>query len=671
MTQQHTARLRRRGRAVGAAIVAVAAFAATTFIGQPHAASAAEAPLVESGATTWQYLEDGSDPARGSDERTSWTTGALPDGDWKRGAGSFGAKNGTATGMGGGHIVDTLLSQYLANGDDVPTYFFRTSFTADAADLRSWKSLVGEVTYDDGLVVYVNGTKVAGYEDAAVTQNLQYAGDNGSDPDTSTFSVDASLLHEGSNDVAVALYQGRTNSSDVYFDMESLVPVAADVPATISDVVMTVGADESERNLAWYTDSTDDQVAQVVPASAMTGDAFPASGATTVPSTSGVATDGQRFHHATLAGLAPSSGYAYRVGSETDGWSEVSRFTTGDGDGDYSFVFVGDPQIGASGDAARDTAGWIDTMDVAAREFPESEMVFSAGDQVNTASNEDQYAGFLAPSQLRTTPLVTNIGNHDVGSLAYEQHFNLPNVSTEFGKPDAARAGGDYWFVHGDTLYISLNSNDKDDARHAAFAEQVIAEHGDEARWKVVTFHHSVYSVASHSTDSDIIARRADLPPAMSALDVDLVLMGHDHVYVRSYLMDGVTPVDADAPVTDTVTPTDDEVLYVTANSSSGSKYYDVREDIDFDFSAVQNQEYTPNFTNVEVTADSIAMTTYRTADMTVVDAVTLHKPADETTPTDPTDPGTDPTDPTDPADPGTDPTDPTDPADPGTDPTD
>jgi hypothetical protein len=674
MTSHHPARRRRTGRAVGAATAAFAALAATTLIGSTPAATAEEAPLVESGVTSWQYLEDGTDPAAGQADRTAWTTGALPAGDWKNGSGSFGAKNGTATGMGGGFTVDTLLDQYLEDGTDVPTYFFRTSFEADATDLAAWKSLAADVVYDDALVVYVNGERVAGFEDSAVTQNVQYAGDNGSDPDESSFSIDASLLHPGTNDVAVALYQGRSNSSDIYFDMKSLTPVDAAVPATISDVVMTVGADESARNLAWYSDSAADEVAQVVPAAQLVDGAFPAGGGTEVPSTSGTATDGQQYHHATLAGLAASTEYAYRVGSDTDGWSPVTRFRTGDGDSDYSFVFIGDAQIGASGNAASDTAGWVDTLDAAEQAFPQSEMVFSAGDQVNTASNEAQYEGFLAPDQLRRIPLVTNIGNHDVASLAYEQHFNLPNVSTEHGKPDAGRAGGDYWFVHGDTLYISFNSNDMDDAGHAEFARKVLEEHGDEARWKVVTFHHSVYSVASHATDSDIITRRADLPPALSALDVDLVLMGHDHVYVRSYLMSGTTPVGTDEPVATDVDPEGDEVLYVTANSSSGSKYYDIQAQ-DFAFSAVQNQEYTPNFTNVEVTADSIAMTTYRSADLSVVDTVTLHKPADETEPTepgtDPTEPGEPGTDPTEPGEPGTDPTEPgTDPTEPGTDPT-
>jgi hypothetical protein len=662
MTTTPTAARRPRHRArVAAALLLVTA----TAVGATSTATSARAddavPLLTTESTAWSYLETGVDPSAGSTDPLSWTSDDYDDSAWKTAQGSFGAKSGKATGMGGGYAVDTLLQQYLPGGTvDVPTYFFRSSLDLTADQLAGWKSLTADVVYDDALVVYVNGTKVVGYEDSRVaehTGNVGYAGDGGGDPDRSTFSIDPALLHAGENTVSVALYQDRSTSSDIYFDFLSLTPVSASAEATISDVFLNIGADESQRAVSWYSDSTSAEEAQLALTKDVTGGAFPAR-ASSFPSTSGTATDGQNWHHATLTGLVPSTSYSYRVGSDADGWSDTWTFET-QATGDYGFLFIGDAQIGA-GETVRDTAGWVETMGTASGAFPDTSFVLSAGDQVNTASNELQYDGFLAPPQTKTLPFATNIGNHDVASKAYEQHFAMPNVSETAGRPDANRAGGDYWFLYQDTLYISFNSNDRDDAGHADFARKVIAEHGDEARWTIVTFHHSVYSVASHATDSDIVTRRAELPPVMSELDVDLVLMGHDHVYVRSYLMSGTTPVHADEPVDGTVTPEGDEVLYVTANSSSGSKYYDIQSQ-DFAFSAVQNQEYTPNFTNVEVTADSIAMTTYRTADMTVVDEVTLSRPADPTEPpVDPTDPTTPPVDPTTPpVDPTTPPVDP------------
>ncbi len=39
--------------------------------------------------------------------------------------------------------------------------------------------------------------------------------------------------------------------------------------------------------------------------------------------------------------------------------------------------------------------------------------------------------------------LLQTIGNHDSSSAAYNEHFNLPNESAQYG---ATTAGSDYWF---------------------------------------------------------------------------------------------------------------------------------------------------------------------------------------------------------------------------------
>ncbi|MBM6855962.1 phosphohydrolase, partial [Mediterraneibacter glycyrrhizinilyticus] len=96
---------------------------------------------------------------------------------------------------------------------------------------------------------------------------------------------------------------------------------------------------------------------------------------------------------------------------------------------------------------------------------------------------------------------VTTIGNHDSGSAAYNEHFNLPNESTKYGETNA---GTDYWFVYNNTLFMDINSNDMSTAEHKVFMEEAIAANPD-VTWKTVIFHHSVYSTASHTDDSDII----------------------------------------------------------------------------------------------------------------------------------------------------------------------
>ena len=81
-------------------------------------------------------------------------------------------------------------------------------------------------------------------------------------------------------------------------------------------------------------------------------------------------------------------------------------------------------------------------------------MLFSAGDQVETAANETQYEAFLQSDKLRQIPFVATNGNHDVGSKAYEQHFNTPNVDRTAGANTGSGSGGDYWFIYKDVLFL-------------------------------------------------------------------------------------------------------------------------------------------------------------------------------------------------------------------------
>lgn len=633
-----TASPTRRRICAGVVAASMAAGAAITL--GATAATAAEIPdtFLSTASTTWSYSDDNSDPAAGSDDRLVWTEAGYDDAAWKTATGAFGVKNGAATGIGSGFPINTLLNQYIAGtSDDVPTFHLRTSIDIDAEQLAAIDGLSATVSYDDALQVFVNGEKVAGFIDEAVEaapeaeRNLMYAGSSNGDPVTSTFTIDADDLVAGENTIAVALYQDRITSSDIYFDFKSLTPVVPgeEGEAAYSDIVLTIGTDESTRNVTWYTDTDSAQVLQYAVATD-SGD-FPTTGVTSLDATGAVTTSGENNRRAALTGLTENTDYVYRVGSETDGWSAVRSFSTASFSGDYDFLFFGDPQIGASGNAERDGAGWADTLNIATETYPNSELLFSAGDQVESAGNETHYEQFLAPSQLSEIPLVPVNGNHDVGSKAYEQHYTVPNLDPTAGAGSGTSSGGDYWFLYKDVLYVVLNTNSNDDQSHIDFMEKVVAEHGADAKWKVLAFHHSIYSVASHVFDSQIERLRTALPTAISDQGFDLVLQGHDHSYTRSYLIkDGELADATEVAGQSEVTPGEGEVLYVTANSASGSKYYDVRAP-DAWYASVINQEKVRNYSHIEVTGDSLTVTTLRSqANGTnspvnsVVDEVTL-----------------------------------------------
>ena len=347
-----------------------------------------------------------------------------------------------------------------------------------------------------------------------------------------------------------------------------------------------------------------------------TGDTFPEN-YQTAKATVKVANDsGFYSNQATLSGLAQGSEYVYRV-VNGDTASDTYSFKTGVDDGSYSFAFVGDPQIGAGGNVESDTNGWNQTIDVITSKL-NPDFLLSAGDQVNTAKNETQYAGYLNGA-FTSLPSATSVGNHDSSSAAYSEHFNLPNTSADKG---VTNAGSDYWFVYENTLFIDINSNNRSTAEHKAFIQEAI-DANPNVKWKTVVFHHSIYSTASHVNDSDIITRREELPQVFTDLDIDVVLMGHDHVYTRTYMMNGYTPDTAQGDKTSVTNPIG--ILYLTANSASGSKYYDIKAP-NAEYSAKMDQSYRRTVTDIDVTDTSYTMTTYYGDTMEVLDQFTINK---------------------------------------------
>ncbi|WGH87414.1 immunoglobulin-like domain-containing protein [Auritidibacter ignavus] len=222
------------------------------------------------------------------------------------------------------------------------------------------------------------------------------------------------------------------------------------------------------------------------------------------------------------------------------------------------------------------------------------------------------------------------MGNHDFNrnqiQKLYGEHFHQPNLWE--GDPTE----GTYWFKYNGVLHLNISTeyplNDGSYDALRAYLQNVIAEESHDTHWTVLTFHRSIYSSgATHSQTITTRRLREGISPIVKDLDIDLVLAGHDHSYTRTHLMDGTTPIvpeDAEAnaetfaatPVNDpnvdhdVVYPQDGQVLYITANSSSGSKYYSLVPSSWTPWKHTNNQNYTPQFTNVDVKECSLTMTT-------------------------------------------------------------
>ena len=567
-----------------------------------------EAVNLINASTTWKYLDNNVDPGSTTD-RTAWTKANYQDADWKSAAGKFGAKNGQLASLGGNFTPTVLLNQYIeGTSDDIPAFFFRTTVNIDSLDNLS--SITGNLYYDDAAIVYINGVKVAAFDepDGGFDSNMSYGGSNASTPKTGEINLTkeqlTDVLKTGENIIAVELHQGRASSSDMYLEFANLQMNYGESEVEVEQKALnlTVGENESEMNLTWYANTSEAGVVQLAKAGAMINGEFP-SEFVSINATSNQSNDnGFYYNQATMTNLEENTKYVYRI-VNGDKVSQAYDFTTKDFDGSYNFILAGDPQIGASGNAASDTEGWGKTLEDSVDKFNPN-FILSAGDQVNTASNESQYSGYLEHEELTSVPQATTVGNHDSSSNAYSQHYNLPNVSDK----GATTAGSDYWYVYNNTLFMDINTNNMSTAQHREFMEEAINANPD-VRWKVVVFHHSVYSVANHAVESDILQRREELTPVFDDLGIDVVLMGHDHVYVRSNIMKGMQVV-TDTSNLDSVTDPDG-ILYVTANSASGSKYYNIKTNISTEFVAKMDQSKQRSISNIEVSDNQFKVTTY------------------------------------------------------------
>jgi len=383
---------------------------------------------------------------------------------------------------------------------------------------------------------------------------------------------------------------------------------------------LTIGKDGTERNFTWYANTKEKGKFEFAKLNAEKDfkDAKVLD-ATVIEKTN---LSGYSSNQVTLDGLEPDTEYMYRF-SNGDAVSEVKTFKTG-GTGDFSFFAAGDPQIG-SGGPLNGKEGWDKTLNLLPELDSSASFLLSLGDQVQAGKDEEEYDAYINREGFNGLTLAPIIGNHDDRGNAHEEHFKVSNVQNE-GK---SNAGSNYYYVYNNTLFICLNSNNKDYGEHKVTIEKAIAENPN-VKWRVVTFHHPPYTVARHALDKYITDMRSTLVPILKENKIDLVLNGHDHVYTRTHVMDGTKPIiewengeEGKAP-NEYVNPKG--IIYVTTNSASGSKFYDIMQDKKFEYSAVKNQEKVPNISNVKVTDNSIEVTTYRTSDKSIVDSFKIVK---------------------------------------------
>lgn len=416
-------------------------------------------------------------------------------------------------------------------------------------------------------------------------------------------------------------------------------------------VSLSPGSDASKLNFAWC--SKEEGAAVRISTDAAMKNAKEFSG-TSLPG-SEIAGSQYYANKVTADGFKPNKSYWYQV--KIDGkWQAPQEYKTKSLK-KFSFMFVGDPQIGASigqvpsdgdqkqnGDIAtrNDAYNWNKTLNAAQAQHPEINFIVSAGDQINEAVEdkspekrqlqEYQYAGYLSAAALRSLPVATTIGNHDSFTTGYQNHFNTPNPFQAEKSPTAAGHG--YYYSYGDALFIVLNTNNYNVADHKALIEKAIAEN-PKAKWRMVMIHQDIYGSGLDHSDSDGVILRTQLTPIFDQNHIDAVFQGHDHTYARTYQLSSDArqhkaftnnidfkdaQVKADFLAESNCYTIADKgqgtvfnpkgIFYMTANSATGSKFYELLP-MQQDYIAARNQTWRPTYSVVDVTEDSLTIKTY------------------------------------------------------------
>lgn len=235
-------------------------------------------------------------------------------------------------------------------------------------------------------------------------------------------------------------------------------------------------------------------------------------------------------HTIKLTGLEAGKKYTYRVGDAEKGWwSEKGVIRTAEGgDEGFTFIYVTDPQAQRPEHFER----FAEVIDTAYGEHPDARFIVSAGDNVDEGKNVKHWNYLLNSTELLLNlPFMPTTGNHEDEGAVITENFVLPNV------PEQELDSGVYYsYDYNGVHFTVLNTNNIEDDKLGTEQLQWMKNDikSSDAKWKVVILHKAIYSNGSHYDDSDVEGMRAQLSTILPYLGVDLVLQGHDHVYLRT-----------------------------------------------------------------------------------------------------------------------------------------
>ncbi|MBQ3523905.1 MAG: metallophosphoesterase [Clostridia bacterium] len=284
-------------------------------------------------------------------------------------------------------------------------------------------------------------------------------------------------------------------------------------------------------------------------------------------------------HTIEITGLEEGTKYCYRVGDAERGWwSDIGVIDTADNTNAFSFFHMTDPQSVTEKQYAEN---WAVALDTAFTNHNDADFILNTGDLVDNGNDFVEWKRMFntAADTLMDTVMMAASGNHEErGDNAQVNNFVYSNL------PEQDTTTGVYYSFDYNTAHVAvLNSNDLNDEGGLSDAQiQWLTEdmNASEKAWKFVALHKAPYSNGSHFDDEDVAAIRTQLATLMPELDIDVVFQGHDHVYMRTDVMNNNAVVETETQTLkynglEYVSKISPEGTIYSINGTAGSKHYE------------------------------------------------------------------------------------------------
>lgn len=382
--------------------------------------------------------------------------------------------------------------------------------------------------------------------------------------------------------------------------------------------MLNVGADETQVSLCWHADKATAAAEVQVSENSDMADATLFKGETTPAEN-----DSQLVCRVTITGLKENTTYYYRWNTG-NGWSETEKYETKSFTSHKALV-VGDIQIAEDsrpdGDLSQESIShnWNTVLSTALNQNPDISYLVSPGDNTSTGETAKEWQTLLMPKALRQLPMALAIGNHDKKGMMYEYYTNMPN---EYYGKFFSGLDRDFWFRHGDALYLFYDSTTGNAPDHEAMTREAIKLNPD-AKWRIGVVHHGIYGAGDCIGDAETeILLTTIFAPIFESFDLDLVITGHTHSQGRSHFMNNTKVV---GKAESGKTYTDPEgIVYLNSNSVCERPHNESYEADHLAYSFLDNT--TTTYSTLEFKGNQLILETRRGDNGELLDSLTIER---------------------------------------------